>query len=1586
MNLSGSMNKREGPNPYVWDECRPAEGRPGHCEVLGAHHGTGVTAWQDNGAEAADEHFGGNPPGFTPASALDPAQRAAGIQGSGQWVEGACGGTCAPCATPRGLSPRPRRPQELEVTLRQQDLGERARGLQTAVRHLGPHSWLEGAQRQLLHAELKLVLQQKGERKQESGAQETPSRVMEARSRSAEIQSWRPLATPRQPLQELRRAELVEIIVETEAQTGVSGINVAGGGREGIFVRELREDSPAARSLSLQEGDQLLSARVFFENVKYEDALRLLQCAEPYKVSFCLKRTVPTGDLALRPGTVAGYEMKGPRAKVAKLNIQSLSPVKKKKMMVVPGALGAPADLAPIDVEFSFPKFSRLRRGLKGEVVKGPGPAAPVHRRLQLPRLRVREVAEEAQAARLAAAAPPPRKAKAETEVVAGARFTTPQVELVAPQLPSAEVGVLQVSAPKKVPSVEVASGFDLHLPTLGLGAPAAPAVESPPIGIQVPQVELPTLPSLPTLPILPCLETREGAAVVTVPTLDVAAPTVGVDLALPGKEIEAPEEVALKMPRLSFPRFGVRGKEVAAAKVTKGSPEARVKGPRLRMPTFGLSLLEPRPSAPEAVAESKLKLPTIKMPSFGIGAVGPEVKVPKGPEVKLPKAPEVKLPKLPEAALPDVRLPEVQLPKVSEMKLPKVPEMAVPEVRLPEVQLPKVPDVKVPEMKLPKVPEMAVPDVHLPEVQLPKVPEMKLPEVKLPEMKLPKVPEMAVPDVHLPEVQLPKVPEMKLPEVKLPEMKLPKVPEVVVPEVQLPEVQLPKVSEMKLPKMPEMAVPEVQLPEVQLPKVSEMKFPKVPEMAVPEVRLPEVQLPKVSEMKVPDVRLPEMKLPEIKLPKVPEMAVPDVHLPEVQLPKVSEIRLPEIQVPKVPDVHLPKAPEVKLLVAPEVKLKPAGTEQAEGTEFGFKMPKMTMPKLGRVGSPPQGMPGEAGGEVLGKLATLPCLQPGAGGEARVGTPSLTLPSVELDLPGALGLEGQVHTAEAGKVERAEGVRKAAGVGEAAFRVPSVEIVTPQLPTVEGEEGRLEMEMKVKPSSKFSLPKFGLSGTKVAKAEAEGAGRATKLKVSKFAISLPKARVGTEAEAKGAGEAGLLPALDLSIPQLSLDAHLPSGRAEVVGPEVKLKGPRFALPKFGVRGRDTEAGELAAGAAELEGKGWSWDGKVRMPKLKMPSFGLARGKEAEVHGGRVSPGEKLESIAGQLKIPEVELVTMAAQEKAGTGGTVATSGVQLSGRQAIEGRDGVLKVPPLGISLPQVELTSFRGAGAPGQQAESTAPSAEGTTSCRIQVPQVSLSLPGSQAAGGELLVGEGIFKMPTVTVPQLELDMGLSQEVQAGEASVGEGGLRLKLPTLGAKAGAERAEDQSPGAERTFRLSLPDVELSPPAVGSHAEYQVAEGDGEGAHKLKVRLPRFGLVRAKEGAEEGEKAKSPKLRLPRVGFSQNESVPGEGSPSPEEEEGEEEGTGEGALGRRGRVRVRLPRVGLAAPSRAFRGQGGEMAPKSPVGEKSPKFRFPRVSLSPKARSGDQEEGGFRVRLPSVGFSETGAPGPTRIEGAQAAAV
>ncbi|XP_072464309.1 periaxin isoform X2 [Notamacropus eugenii] len=1423
---------------------------------------------------------------------------------------------------------------------------------------------------------------------------------MEARSRSAE---------------ELRKAELVEIIVETEAETGVSGINVAGGGKEGIFIKELLKDSPAAKTLSLQEGDQLLSARVFFDNFKYEDALRLLQCAEPYKVSFCLKRTVPTGDLALRPGTAAGYEVKGPRAKVAKLNIQSLSPVKKKKVLAVSGAPGIPSDLAPVDVEFSFPKFSRLRRA-KAEVAPGPTLPAPVRRRLRLPRLRVREVAGPVPTTepvvQMSHLATIPflgsRKAKVEGALAAeepsfGAHFVTPQLELVGPQRAGAEV-VAEVSEP-------VGTGFSLHLPTFGLTTPAAPVPEVAAAGIQVPQVELPSLTKL------PCLEAREGGAV-AVPALDVSVPSMEVDLALPGAEAEVQEEVrregpevALKVPWLTFPRFGARGKggvglegEGKAGKGIRASPETRAKGPKLRMPTFGLSLLESRPAAPEPTVEGKLKLPTIKMPSFGIGVSGADVKLPKAPEVKLPKGPEVsipevrlpdvqlpkvpemKLPKAPDMSIPDVHLPDVQLPKVPEVKLPKGPEVSIPEVHLPDVQLPKVP-----EMKLPKVPDMSIPDVHLPDVQLPKVPEMKLPE-----MKLPKVPDMSIPDVHLPDVQLPKVPEMKLPE-----MKLPKVPDMSIPDVHLPDVQLPKVPEMKLPEMklpkvPDMSIPDVHLPDVQLPKVPEMKMPKGPEVSIPGVHLPDVQLPKV---------------PEMKMPKGPEVSIPGVHLPDVQLPKVPEMKMPkgpEVSIPGVhlPDVQLPKVPEMKMPKGPEVSI-----------------------------------------------------------------PDVHLPDVQLP------------------------------------KVPEMKL--PEMKMPKGPE-----------------------------------------------VSIPEVRTGVETETKESGEAPLLSALGVSVPQLSLDVQLPTGKVEVPGelPDIKLKGSKFALPRFGAKGKDMEAGEVVLGEGEVESKGRGWEAKVKMPKFKMPSFGLARGREVE-DGDQGSHEDKLHMEHTALKLPQVELPPLVAQGEERGEVEVVRAEVKLpvlqisvprlaggteqrdmeASEKDVRGYKGEVTVPTLGLTVPQVELTGFGGVGEGTgsdvkdsqrqQEGMATTEGGVGVAGFRVQLPQVDLSLPGAQLEGGELLVGEGVFKMPGVTVPQLELDMELRHkaegtkdalvggEGQAEAEGTAEGRFRLKMPTFKGSGEGDSQHPGTPGAapDHIFHLSLPDVgftvepgaaqvgtppeggkqrswmpevELSPPPMGSHAEYQVSgEGlEGEVGRRPKIKLPRFGLLLGKEEGDDGEKAKgkklakvvgkedagisgeggtkispgsgkstlllswggsgegageagsrvrSPKLRLPKVGFAKGEVPSTNGTSSPGEEAGAavtlHNGASTGRLGR-----VCLPQVELASPykgpeqepelSRGLVGvdrgpfaalratrfrspfsshskeegeSGGTEGSQRSPGDKSPKFHFPKVSLSPKAQvkgAPSEEEGTFRVRLPKVGFSETetdGEPtlvGTAKMEGAQTAAI
>ncbi|XP_033498759.2 uncharacterized protein LOC117267159 [Epinephelus lanceolatus] len=80
------------------------------------------------------------------------------------------------------------------------------------------------------------------------------------------------------------------LIVKTAKDGCAEGLVYGGGGREGIFIKEVVPESPASKSLKLKEGDQILSATVYFDNVSYEDAIQILEHAQAYKVKLCLKR------------------------------------------------------------------------------------------------------------------------------------------------------------------------------------------------------------------------------------------------------------------------------------------------------------------------------------------------------------------------------------------------------------------------------------------------------------------------------------------------------------------------------------------------------------------------------------------------------------------------------------------------------------------------------------------------------------------------------------------------------------------------------------------------------------------------------------------------------------------------------------------------------------------------------------------------------------------------------------------------------------------------------------------------------------------------------------------------------------------------------------------------------------------------------------------------------------------------------------------------------------------------------------------------------------------------------------------------
>lgn len=71
------------------------------------------------------------------------------------------------------------------------------------------------------------------------------------------------------------------------------------------------ESGNQARAVPFPPGDQLLSATIFFDDIKYEDALKILQYSEPYKVQFRVKRRLPApeGEEVAVPGP--GQDSKG---------------------------------------------------------------------------------------------------------------------------------------------------------------------------------------------------------------------------------------------------------------------------------------------------------------------------------------------------------------------------------------------------------------------------------------------------------------------------------------------------------------------------------------------------------------------------------------------------------------------------------------------------------------------------------------------------------------------------------------------------------------------------------------------------------------------------------------------------------------------------------------------------------------------------------------------------------------------------------------------------------------------------------------------------------------------------------------------------------------------------------------------------------------------------------------------------------------------------------------------------------------------------------------------------------------------------
>lgn len=1496
--------------------------------------------------------------------------------------------------------------------------------------HLSPEEIKDAdraAQKEKLHAELKKVLLLKGQR----NSAEQEETKMEANVKITE--------------EKLRASEVVEVIVETEAQAGMSGISISGGGKDGLFVSEVLKDSPAAKNLSLLEGDQIISARVFFENIKYEDALQILQYAEQYKVSYCLKRTVPSSDVTVSPSS-GSVEVKGPKAKMPKMTVKSLTPVKKKKKKVpsqvkdsMEATKGselsvASLDIPPVDVEFSFPKFSKILKTRGGTEATAGTKVTEIttktttteHKKLKMkfPRLRVKDAAagglsvdvsetkdvsgkakdeiteKEKSAAQVGISIPKIKKPNVDVTVA------TPDIEIAAPKI---GIAIPQVGADAKEEKVFKTPQVELDIPlTSKKGEPSeisesikttglSTAIKIPDVEIKMPvagaEVEVPeakiSLPSISKVGICtPQLEKEQDLALqidrrmkaeIKLPSVEIAAPKLDVDLSLPkvegSVEVETPDSTSRGL-QIKLPKFSMSTKtaesvlEVTPPQVKKDMKgkvsEDKVKMPSVKTPHIGISLPKGQieGGSPDSQKRSSLKFPSIDIfaPKVDLTVESEDLSVEpfQVPDVTL-KMPKISTPKV-GMKVKDAYAGTIQQTDVKYEKVEAESTIEIPDVTLsmPKISLPKLgmkSDVQEVES------EVAARKSEDEELKL-KGPKLKLPsfggfqlkeksevdgsdsfteaegKLKFPSIKMPSV------DISLPKVQDSEAVKLEgtIPTAKV-EKKASEV-EGTDLKFKMPKVSLPKLDMTAKLGKPDMSPPKlgIHMPTADTKiKGDRVKEDKIiasdVDISVSKSKPFDLSISSLKSDLGISVEKPKvaMKLPKVELDSIAfdgQTGDSKVGIPSMKMP-VLEIDAPRLDV----DLNLPK-------------VKTEGTEvSVKGEDSKFQMPKLNLPNLSDVAKDMAvelDVPKMMGDMCSPHLATE--IKAGGDTEDKV---KMSLPKVEI----GRGKSTEVSVGE--KKERAEvklPVAKRekpdiedekAKIKLPSVKLPSLEITSPKLPDVDigADLPTVEVDVSSKEdlaavasgdgdtkwkAPKFSFRKLGITGSKAKKGEvdvkttdiekdSETAVKGPKMKMPKFGIVFPKTKhdVEVEVDAKAskkkvdasAGHADLssdgkvkipsvkLPSVDISAPKLEVDIALPKGDASpctekspeinIDIPDVKLNLPKFSMPKFGrgkggVEEADTDktkahgkisksakAGEVSAEINEksTEAKGRGRELKIKMPTIKMPSFGISR-KDTDVSDTK----HEVSSLEDKSKKgkTEAQVAQVSLEADVGDGKTsfmkmptfkmtppkVKAPEVDLT----LKGSKEDLHMPDVHIKVPDVDLPSFRLKS--DQTAEVSLLKAEAKKSVaqkdsdlhvsdKMKIPSLEISAPSAAPA---LQISVPCSKPDICTsIPKVEVD------VSDADIKRYEGDLKIpKLPSISALV---------PDVE--LDIALPKVSLEQEAdvrmEKSSPKIKMPKVELRKLEELEAKVD-IGGVKAK-GIESEGKIKGPKLKMPHVDIS-----------------------------------------------------------------------------------------------------------------------
>ncbi|XP_051933956.1 neuroblast differentiation-associated protein AHNAK isoform X35 [Hippocampus zosterae] len=1337
----------------------------------------------------------------------------------------------------------------------------------------------------------------------------------------------------------------VEIVVETEAEAGASGYSVTGGGERGIFIKDVLKDSPAAKHLSLQQGDQLLSAKVYFDNVRYEDALKILQCAEPYKVSFLVKRTVQGEEVCVRP-RLPSVDIKGPKAKMTKMSVKAIKPFKAKKKrggrfglkrlkekrreeLVIEGTPPR-LEMSDVDVEFCLPRFKPRR---SDQVKAEGGAAAKPKRKIRFPRMKIKSHGGKEDSGGL----------KAKVKV-----------------------------SPAEIPGVKAkAKGkghkFEISFPKSKDTKSGSVELKKPDVNIPSPSVEF-------SLPAGKVVDVEMGGESLNSPDVDFALPSFKADTTLLAQK----GKVGIKGPKVE-----VRGDDAKVMKgkvdVETGKGDGKLQMPNLKLPKMRLvGDLDETDDKMKVKAGGEISVPTVEIKG-GSSTVLPEAHVNKGGILEnVPSVPSVDIsfPKVKGTSNMDIKT-TIRKPGMDfsvsdvDFNVERIPDEVEGSFKGPEISMPKL-DFSLPKIGVsdkdvasagsegkfcPPSAEVGVDMSHyiggdgkftLPNFNVsqsqkgnltgPGVEgEFKLPSVDL---TLPKGkdvdPEMPDVNISLPKISLPEGGiKLKGTDFKEGKMDFPDI-DVSLPKGKLEgglELEGPDIKGGKF-KMPTF---DVSLPKVNLPE-SGVKL-KGPELKGGKMEIPDlnVSLPRGKVEGGVEVQGPDVKGGKFKMPTL-DVSLPKVNLPEgdVKL-KGPELKGRRMEMPDI-DVSLPKGkfeggvevqgPDVKggkfkmptLDVSlPKVNL-PEGGVKLKGPEL--KGRRMEMPDIDV--SLPKGK-FEGGVEVQGPDVK--------GGKFKMPTLDVSLPKVNLP-EGGVKLKGP--ELQGVKIEMPDiDVSLPRGMVEGGVEV--------QGPDVKG--GKFKM-----PTLDVSLPKVNLpeGGVKLKGPELKG----RKMEIPNIDVSLSKGKVEGHVDIEGQDLKGgklKVPTLDVSLP-------------EVKGPN--LEGSKLDIPDIDVcLPKGKARGEIGIeGHVDKGGKFHMPSVDIYLPKMK------TKGPDIDIQSPDIKVGEvtmpAVDVSLPKIKSPEVDVSLEGPDVKGGKVAIPAMTGLTGEGAGSGSFKHGTVKLPTVDISAPKVDI-DFGLPKPKGDDVkvallkpEGSRPSSGGSfdsPNVSFKVPSFTLPRFGGKSKSGQLEVS-GQSSEVNISLGEPSVESGLENKVTSKK-------VKLKKPFIGIPKMDADASVSCP--ELDVNVKKGDIDIPQPDTSVDVERKGRFNAPDVTIKLpKFSMPGFASKDGDLGKPSGDLEAKAKAKIPSVELSLSATKSPEKEvllPNAEVDVLEcDIRTYEGGIPKKPAIDVNVPKVDLAVPLPKIKLE-------SSYEREGTKFKIPHVDLSlPKGKVDSMPKGKpLNIETPEV---------------------